>query len=186
MDVLVNGWAWLPKAELTASQLVALKKTLTIEPRRTSVEQKTEPEPIPLWTETATHIGIAREYFFQNRRPHHTVEWGVTEGSTDWHPAKFEGQLRPEQQTAMTEVLKRFHAGQLGGIIQAKPGWGKTVTALAIAAKLKVPTLVVVHKKFLMDQWIERIQGNPEEGRQAFLPDARVGRVQQYECDFRG
>jgi len=189
MEVLVNGWAWLPKAELTPRQIVGLKDTLTVQPRRTSEEQKEDPEPIPLWTEDETHLGIAREYFFQHRRPVHSVKWDVTRGSKHWHPAEFEGQLRPEQKTALEEVLRRFRAGQLGGIVQAKPGWGKTVTALAIAAELGVPTLVVVHKKFLMDQWIERIQGvqdpDPKKCLPAFLPDARVGRVQQDECDFQ-
>jgi superfamily II DNA or RNA helicase len=37
---------------------------------------------------------------------------------------------------------------------------------------------VVVHKEFLMDQWTERIE--------KFLPAAKIGRVQQDECDFRG
>jgi len=41
-----------------------------------------------------------------------------------------------------------------------------------------MPTLVVVHKEFLMDQWIERIR--------TFVPGAKVGKVQQSECDFRG
>jgi len=53
-----------------------------------------------------------------------------------------------------------------------------TVVALAIAAELGVPTLVVVHKEFLMDQWTERIE--------KFLPAAKIGRVQQDTCDFRG
>lgn len=178
MDVLVNGWAWLPKAELTPRQLVMLKDSLTVIPVRTAQEQQEDPKPIPLWTETETHLGIAREYFFKHQRPIHSVEWDVTEGSPDWHHAEFDGQLRAEQQTALTEITMRFRAGQLGGIVQAKPGWGKTVTALAIAAELKVPTLVVVHKKFLMDQWIERVE--------KFLPGAKVGRVQSDTCDFRG
>jgi superfamily II DNA or RNA helicase len=186
MEVLVNGWAWLPKSELTPDQVVTLKDRLTVVPVKTSEMQEESPEPIPLWFDTGTRLGIAREFFFKHRRPVHSVKWDVTKGSKDWHPAEFSGQLRPEQDTARKEILRRFEAGQLGGIVQAKPGWGKTVTALAIAAEMNVPTLVIVHKEFLMDQWIERIQGNPKEGKPAFLPDAKIGRVQQDECDFRG
>ena len=50
------------------------------------------------------------------------------------------------------------------------PGKGKTVMALYIIAKLKKKTLVIVHKSFLLNQWIERIE--------QFLPDARVGKIQ--------
>ena len=45
-----------------------------------------------------------------------------------------------------------------------------TVMALNIISVLKKKTLVIVHKEFLMNQWIERIE--------QFLPDARVGKIQ--------
>lgn len=38
-------------------------------------------------------------------------------------------------------------------VINAKPGWGKTFTALAIASKLKQKTVVVVQTVKLRDQW---------------------------------
>lgn len=45
-----------------------------------------------------------------------------------------------------------------------------TVMALNIVSQIQRKTLVVVHKEFLMNQWIERIQ--------QFLPSARIGRIQ--------
>jgi len=57
-----------------------------------------------------------------------------------------------------------------GGIISVPCGYGKTVLALYILTKLKVKTLVVVHKEFLMNQWKERIE--------EFIPEARVGKIQ--------
>jgi len=45
-----------------------------------------------------------------------------------------------------------------------------TVMALKIVAELKKKTLILVHKEFLMNQWIERIA--------EFLPSARVGKIQ--------
>ena len=52
-----------------------------------------------------------------------------------------------------------------------------TVMALKIVAELKKKTLILVHKEFLMNQWIERIG--------EFLPSARVGKIQgsTYEVD---
>ena len=44
------------------------------------------------------------------------------------------------------------------GVIVAPPGTGKTVIALKIIAEKQQPTLIIVHRKQLADQWIERIQ----------------------------
>ena len=52
----------------------------------------------------------------------------------------------------MVEVTSMFEAGKLGGILKAPPAFGKTVTACAIIARMNVPTLVVVHKEFLIGQ----------------------------------
>ena len=45
-----------------------------------------------------------------------------------------------------------------------------TVMALKIASILSKKTLILVHKEFLMNQWIERIS--------EFIPNARVGKIQ--------
>lgn len=44
------------------------------------------------------------------------------------------------------------------GIIVAPPGSGKTVIGLGIIANKKQPALIIVHRKQLFDQWVERIQ----------------------------
>jgi superfamily II DNA or RNA helicase len=44
------------------------------------------------------------------------------------------------------------------GIIVASPGSGKTIMALAIIANKRQPALIIVHRKQLFDQWMERIQ----------------------------
>ena len=53
-----------------------------------------------------------------------------------------------------------------------------TVMALKIISLLKKKTLVIVHKEFLLNQWIERIE--------QFLPTARVGRIQGQVIDVEG
>lgn len=57
------------------------------------------------------------------------------------------------------------------GIITAPPGSGKTVIGLQIIANKKQPALIIVNRKHLMDQWIERIQ--------AFLgiPKNKIGKI---------
>jgi superfamily II DNA or RNA helicase len=51
-----------------------------------------------------------------------------------------------------------------------------TVLALNIISQLKKKTLIIVHKEFLMNQWIERIT--------QFLPSARVGKIQGQIMDI--
>ena len=57
-----------------------------------------------------------------------------------------------------------------GGLLEVGCGCGKTVMALNIISILKKKTLVMVHKEFLLEQWVERIN--------QFLPNARIGRIQ--------
>ena len=53
-----------------------------------------------------------------------------------------------------------------------------TVMALKIISNIQKKTLIIVHKEFLMNQWIERIQ--------EFLPGAKVGKIQGPTFDIEG
>jgi superfamily II DNA or RNA helicase len=53
-----------------------------------------------------------------------------------------------------------------------------TVMGLKIISLLKKKTLIIVHKEFLMNQWIERIG--------EFLPTATVGKIQGQVFDVKG
>jgi len=53
-----------------------------------------------------------------------------------------------------------------------------TVMGLKIISLLKKKTLIIVHKEFLMNQWIERIA--------EFLPTATVGKIQGQVFDVKG
>ncbi len=74
----------------------------------------------------------------------------------------FAGELRPYQELAVAAA-----AGKSFGVIEAGTGSGKTVMALALVAKRRQSTLVVVHTKELLFQWQERIRTflNAEPGQ---------------------
>jgi len=63
----------------------------------------------------------------------------------------FKFDLRESQQKVYSEVNNN-------AIINAFVSWGKTFTAIAIAAKLKQKTLIVVHTLALRKQWEEEIE----------------------------
>jgi len=89
--------------------------------------------------------------------------------------AKFVGKLRNE--THQPEALaKALEAGS--GVLSLPCGYGKTTVALAIASKLGLRTMILVHKEFLANQWRERIQ--------QFCPGAKIGLVQRDTVDMDG
>jgi superfamily II DNA or RNA helicase len=78
----------------------------------------------------------------------------------------FHGELHPEQRAAAETMLAHET-----GVLSATTAFGKTVVGAWLIAKRAVNTLVLVHRRQLQDQWIERLSkflGMP--------PDA-IGRV---------
>lgn len=61
--------------------------------------------------------------------------------------------LQNHQEIALEKVRDKDF-----GVIVSPPASGKTVIGLEIIAKKKQPALIIVHRKQLFDQWIERIQ----------------------------
>lgn len=104
---------------------------------------------------------------------------GLTEGRAA--PAlKFEGVLREKQVQAAQACEDALRCYPHATMLVLPCGFGKTVVALSVAAKLQRKTLIIVHKEFLMEQWRERIN--------AFLPGVKVGQIQGAkvvvdECD---
>ena len=66
--------------------------------------------------------------------------------------ATFQGELRPEQIVAAQAML-----AQDTGVLAATTAFGKTVVAAWLIAKRSVNTLVLVHRRQLQQQWIERL-----------------------------
>ncbi|MDD5261256.1 MAG: DEAD/DEAH box helicase family protein [Methylacidiphilales bacterium] len=64
----------------------------------------------------------------------------------------FHGSLRPEQQKAADALLVHDI-----GILSATTAFGKTVVAAWMIAARKTNTLILVHRRQLMDQWRERL-----------------------------
>lgn len=62
--------------------------------------------------------------------------------------------LRKHQKIAIEAACKKDF-----GVIVAPPGSGKTVIGLKIIAEKQQPALIVVHRKQLLEQWVERIEG---------------------------
>ena len=64
----------------------------------------------------------------------------------------FKGKLRKDQKQAMDILLQHEK-----GVLIAPPGIGKTVIGCALISKRKMPTLILVHRAPLGDQWKKKI-----------------------------
>ena len=65
---------------------------------------------------------------------------------------EFHGELRPNQREAVDALLAHDD-----GVLSATTAFGKTVIGAWMIARRKVNTLVLVHRRQLMDQWRERL-----------------------------
>jgi superfamily II DNA or RNA helicase/very-short-patch-repair endonuclease len=78
----------------------------------------------------------------------------------------FQGQLRPGQRAAAEAMLAHDC-----GVLAATTAFGKTVIGAWLIAERRVSTLVLVHRRQLLDQWIERL------AMFLGLPSESIGRV---------
>jgi superfamily II DNA or RNA helicase len=67
--------------------------------------------------------------------------------------AEFRGELRPEQLIAARAILAHDT-----GVLSATTAFGKTVIAAWLIAQRRVNTLVLVHRRQLLEQWVERLR----------------------------
>jgi superfamily II DNA or RNA helicase len=101
--------------------------------------------PRGLWSDLrAALVEAGTEYEVSDQRTHSSaLEW-----SQDF-------QLRSHQ-VELVHLLLPHEAA----VLEAPTGSGKTLIAMEMMARREVPTLVLVHRRQLLDQWVERIGEN--------------------------
>ena len=163
------------KNKITENELEIIKNDLTIKPFTCpGYGNEEDVTPYTLYKENTDKIYVP--YFYGRNK------YGVPEISKLKEPETItiafasDRLMRPYQQDIIKTYLES--ARKIGGgIISVGCGRGKTVMGLKIAEELKVKTLILVHKEFLMNQWVDRIK--------EYLPDARVGYIQGKKLDIQ-
>lgn len=177
---MLNRHGYIINKELLGHDTwMRLRKELTVTPEKTF-----SPSPYAQATgtfhvfhDTGTHVCLPR-YFSQ-------LQEDLPKGIDRFRQVEttqnlvFEGRLKEEtcQPMAVEKCMEAFREHK-GGVLSLPTGYGKTTVALNIACRMGLKTMVVTHKEFLMDQWIERIR--------QFVPRARVGKLQQDTCEVEG
>ena len=163
-----KGYSLL-KTNLNAKEQQFIRDELTV--KGYVPKSPVQPEPFSIYRESPNKFYVPR-YFGQDNFGEFN-ENKIPQG--DDIDIEFAGDLREYQINIVNKYID-YVKDSGGGLLDVDPGKGKTVMGLYIIAKLKKKTLVIVHKSFLLNQWIERIQ--------QFLPTARVGKIQGQIIDI--
>ena len=162
------------KSEISAREQCTIKEELTIKPFMPGSPANNSATTFPAYRESPTKFYVPR--YFGEKLFGPVKEYKISQG--DNINISFNGELREVQkevvQSYIYHVEKQKNYG--GGLLELPCGFGKTICSLNILAKLQKKTLVIVHKEFLMNQWIERIE--------QFLPGARIGKIQGQIIDI--
>lgn len=124
-----------------------------------------KPKPFTIYRESPKKLYVPRFYGFEHFG--NPSKYTISQGEDI--DIEFAGQLREYQIEIVDAYIKETTKSGCG-LLELYCGAGKTVQALNIISRLQKKTLIVVHKEFLLNQWVERIE--------QFLPTAKVGRIQ--------
>ena len=164
------------KSELSVEDLQFLKNDLHVKPQNFSIKSNAaESAPFSVFRENEKKIYIPR--FYGIERYGLPKKCDISSGEDI--QVNFTKSLR-EYQTNIVDIYMNYvnqpvynnidSYNAYGGILEVPCGRGKTVMALKIISLIQKKTLIIVHKEFLMNQWVERIE--------EFIPDANVGKIQ--------
>jgi superfamily II DNA or RNA helicase len=163
------------KSELSEEKQYNLRKELTAKPFvQGSLGQGVT---FSVYRESANKFYVPRYYGESNYGV--AKENKLSEG--DDIDLEFNGKLRELQINATNSYIDAVTENSVqggGGLLELPCGAGKTICAVNILSRLKKKTLIIVHKEFLLNQWIERIE--------QFLPKAKIGKIQGQIIDIDG
>lgn len=181
MNKIINTFGYgISLTDLTKGDICKLKEELTMTPiemtPQTGGSKNDEnSRKFPIWRESKTRFYVPR--FFG------ITKWGGVSGGGDGIVKlplgdvinlHFKGSLREIQVPIVKKTIDHFKTNSVSGgggaLLELYCALGKTVCALNIISQIGRKTLIIVHKEFLMNQWIERAS--------EFLPNARIGKIQ--------
>tara|TARA_Y100000389_G_scaffold192753_1_gene220594 strand:+ start:2931 stop:4301 length:1371 start_codon:yes stop_codon:yes gene_type:complete len=167
----------IKKSSLSLCSINKLKKELSVSPFQIRGYGNTCPKVFQLYRENETKIYLPRYYGIDNFG---IPDTNYLENHGNDIFVKFSGDIRENQKIPVNTMIDTLNT-KGGGILNLRCGMGKTVCAIYIISIIKKKTLIIVHKEFLMNQWIERFT--------QFMPNAKIGIIQQNkvkveDCDI--
>jgi superfamily II DNA or RNA helicase len=159
ITLILNNQVYVPKEGLSPSlrnrliRLAAFQNPEFYKAQAMRLSTYDKPRIISCCEDFPNHLGIPRGCLDDVVELLHSlkIEVVIKDERFEGNPVdlNFKGTLRPEQQS-VAERLLQFDTG----VLSASTAFGKTVVACYLIAQRKVNTLVVVHRRQLLDQWI--------------------------------
>ena len=162
---------YIDLSELKKDELIKIKKELTVSPPKMVFGKGAKDETdgsYKLYKMTKSHIIVPTHYGIQ--------KYGHVINKIKPQPANFNflGKMRDYQIPIVDKCVDYLKLNK-GGLLSIPCGGGKTSIALYIASLFKLKTLVIIHKKFLETQWIDRIKQ---------FTDAKIGTIRRDTVDI--
>jgi superfamily II DNA or RNA helicase len=162
IDLVLGNQVYVPKADLTPSlrnrliRLAAFQNPEFYRAQAMRFSTFGKPRIITCCEDFPKHLGLPRGCLdellglFQSL----SIDVEITDERFGGIPVdlEFHGTLRAQQQRAADALLQHET-----GVLSASTAFGKTVVAAHLIAQRKVSTLVVVHRRQLLDQWIKAL-----------------------------
>jgi len=149
--IITRSGCRIDKKKINEETLNELKKELKVTPIVDMDYEKNEDITFPVYIEDEKFIYIPKFYGIK--------KFGKMKNEilSKTSIFSFSGKLRDYQIPIIDICIKKIKEVG-GGILSVPCGFGKTTMAIYIAHILQAKTLILVHKTFLQDQWIDRIK----------------------------
>jgi superfamily II DNA or RNA helicase/very-short-patch-repair endonuclease len=176
LELVLGNQIYIPKQELHPGlrnrllRLAAFQNPEFYKAQAMRLSTYNKPRVIACAEDLPQHIGLPRGCLDDVRKT--LIDLGVRMAVRDERrngsqlDVKFQGELRREQKAAADAMLRHEV-----GVLAATTAFGKTVVAAWLIAQRAVNTLVLVHRRQLLDQWIERLSTFLD------IPAKSIGRI---------
>ncbi len=162
IELVLGNQIYIPKTDLTPSlrnrliRLAAFQNPEFYQAQALRFSTFDKPRIISCYEDLPKYLGLPRGCFDEliDLFKSLNVKVSFTDQRFEGIPIdiQFNGVLRAEQQQAANTLLKHET-----GVLAASTAFGKTVVAAYLIAQRKVNTLVVVHRRQLLDQWVQAL-----------------------------
>jgi superfamily II DNA or RNA helicase len=162
LDLVIGNQIYIPKAELTPPlqnrliRLAAFQNPDFYQAQGMRLSTYGKPRIISCCDDFPKHLGMPRGCIDELTALLESLQ--IKTNLTDERFAgtrldvQFQGALRSEQQQAADSLLQHET-----GVLAASTAFGKTVVAAYLIVQRQVNTLVIVHRRQLLDQWVQAL-----------------------------
>lgn len=172
----LDTWLWVPKNQIN---LEGTKRALTF----TFVERESV-TTLSLWKEVENHLLVPRAFWDPAE-----VNFKVVDARFLFFPStNIQSHIQLDfltpEETVQRDAVEALQKAN-GGILQLSCGKGKSIVALELITRMKVPALIIVDNTQLLLQWRDLILGKGgAKGFLALTPE-EVGLIQAEVFDWK-